>query len=110
LQQAQAGNPLNPEIYFQIGSAYFRSGKLAEALDVTGRALLLDDEDPRYHALLSDIYSKMNRGADSRAATQRATQLKSRAGYQAVDPYISEMRRRDDAATVKEICGYDTDR
>ena len=105
LQQAQAANPLNPEIYFQMGSAYFRSGKLTEALDTTGRALLLDDEDPRYHALLGDIYSKMNRAAESRAARERATPIKTRGDYQPTDPYTSEMRRRDDAATVKEICG-----
>ena len=105
LQQAQAANPLNPEIYFQMGSAYSRSGKLTEALDTTGRALLLDDEDPRYHALLGDIYSKMNRAAESRAARERATQIKTRGDYQPTDPYTSEMRHRDDAATVKEICG-----
>lgn len=109
LQQAQAANPLNPEIYFQMGSAYFRSGKLSEALGMAGRALLLDDEDPRYHALLADIYSKMNRAAEARMAQERATQLKNRAGYQPLDPYTSEMRRRDDAATVKEICGYNPD-
>jgi tetratricopeptide (TPR) repeat protein len=109
LQQAQAANPLNPEIYFQTGSAYFRSGKLSEALDMTGRALILDDEDSRYHALLADIYSKMNRGAEARTARERAAQLRNRGGHEPPDPYASEMRRRDDAAVVKEICDYNPD-
>ena len=36
------------------GPAYFQSGKLSEALDMTERALVLDEEDSRYYALLGD--------------------------------------------------------
>jgi tetratricopeptide (TPR) repeat protein len=121
LQQAQAANPLNPEIYFQMASAYLQSGKLSEALDMAGRAIVLEDEDSRYYTLLGDIYSRMNRAearaeartearSEARVALERAAQLKSRPGYKQPDPYASEMRRRDDAATVREICGQNADR
>jgi Flp pilus assembly protein TadD len=107
LQQASSLNPLNAEIYFQMASAHFRAGKLTDALDMSQRALTLDDEDPRYYSLLGNVYSKLNRSADARIALERAAQLGSRPDYQPTDPYASEMRPRDDAATVKEICGRD---
>jgi tetratricopeptide (TPR) repeat protein len=105
LQQAVASNPLNPETYFDMATAYFRSGRLREALEMIGRALIVEEEDARYHSLLADIYSKMKRPAEARAAVERATQLKSRPGYQTPDAYSAEMRRRADSATVKAICG-----
>ena len=110
LQQALTSNPLNPETYFNLGAAYFRSGKLSEALDMTQRALVLEEEDARFYALLGDIYSKMNRTAEARAASEQAARLRSRPGYEPPDPYASEMRHRDDATTVKEICGYASER
>jgi len=110
LQQAQASNPLNAETYFQIGTAYFRSGKFSEALDMTERALVLDEEDSRFYALVGEIYSKMNRPTEARTARQRAERLGNRPSQGPIDPYASEkMRRRDDAATVKEICGHTGD-
>jgi tetratricopeptide (TPR) repeat protein len=108
LQQAQASNPLNSETYFQMGTAFFRSGKFSEALDMTERALVLDEEDSRFHALLGDVYSKMNRPADARTARQQAERLRNRPSQLSPDPYASDkMRRRDDAATLKEICGQE---
>jgi eukaryotic-like serine/threonine-protein kinase len=109
LQQASASNPLNADIYFQMASAYFRAGKLSEALDMTQRALILDEEDPRYYTLLGNVYSKMNREAEARAARERATRPRNRPRNGPPDPYASEMRRRDDASTVKEICGSQPD-
>jgi tetratricopeptide (TPR) repeat protein len=106
LRQASALNPLNAETYFQMAAAYFRSGRFPEALDMNERALILEEEDPRYHTLLGNIYSKMNRAADSRIAMERAAQLRLRPDYAPPDPYTSEMRRRDDATTVREICGH----
>jgi tetratricopeptide (TPR) repeat protein len=110
LKQAQTSNPLNSETYFNMGTAYRRSGKLSEALDMTLRALILDEEDPRYQTLLGEVYSKMNRTAESRAAFDLAMELLSRPGYRPADPYASETRHRDDSATVKTICGYDADK
>jgi len=110
LKQAQTANPLNAETYFDMGTAYLRSGKLSEALEMTSRALILDEGEPRYQTLLGEIYSKMNRTAESRAALDLARDLQSRPGYRPADPYASEMRHRDDSATVKTICGYDADK
>ena len=104
LQQALTANPLHPETYFALAAAYFRDGELTEAVDMIERALVIDEEDPRYYALLGAIYSKMNRKAEARNAVERAAQLRSRPGYEAPDPYASEMRHRDDAATVRTIC------
>jgi len=115
LRQASIANPLNAESYFQMGSAYLNTGQLSQALDMNERALVLEDEDPRYYALLATIQSRMNRPAapdaarDTARATARAEELKSRPGYRPADPYTTEMRRRDDAATVKEICGQHAD-
>ena len=110
LKQAQISNPLNAETYFSMGTAYLRSGKLSEALDMTLRAQILDVDDPRYPTQLGEIYSKMNRTAESRAAFDLGRELQSRPGYRPADPYASEMRHRDDSATVKAICGYDADK
>ena len=110
LKQAQTNNPLNSETYFDMGTAYLRSGKYSEALDMTARALVLEEEDPRFQALLGEIYSKMNRTVESRAALDLARELQSRPGYRPTDPYASEMRHRDDSATLKAICGYDADK
>ena len=105
-QQALTSNPLNPEAYFNLGTAYFQSGKLSEAVEMTERALVLEDEDPRFYALLGAIYSKMDLKTQARTAAQQAAQLSSRPeSYEPPNPYGAEMRRRDGAATVKEICG-----
>jgi Flp pilus assembly protein TadD len=110
LKQAQTANPLNSETYFDMGTAYLRSGKLSEALDMTLRALILEEEDPRFQTLLAGIYSKMNRTAESRVALDLARELQSRPGFRPTDSYASEMRHPDDSATVKTICGYDADK
>jgi tetratricopeptide (TPR) repeat protein len=102
--QARAANPLNPETYFNMGAAYLRSGKGADALEMTQKALVIEDEDARFYAQLSEIYSRMNRQDESRTALERAAELKSVPGYRPPDPYGSEKRRRDDAATVRQIC------
>lgn len=103
-RQALAANPLNSETYFNMGAAYLRTGKVADALEMTQKALVIEDEDARYHAQLSEIYSRMNRQDESRTAFGRAAELKSVPGYRPPDPYGSEKRRRDDAATVRQIC------
>jgi predicted Zn-dependent protease len=93
-----------------LGTAYLRSGKLSEALDMASRALILEEEDPRYQALLGEIYSKMNRPLESRSAFDLGRELQSRPGFRPTDPYASEMRHRDDSTTVKAICEYDADK
>jgi superkiller protein 3 len=104
-RQALAANPLNPETYFNMGAAYLRTGKLGEAANMTEKALVIQDEDARYYTQLGEILSGMNRQDESRKAFDRAAALKSVPGYRSPDPYGSEGRRRDDAATVRQICG-----
>ena len=74
-KQALVANPLNPETYFNLATAYFRAGKLGDALDMAGRALVLDEEEARYHALLGDVLERAaavhgtpSSGADAQAA------------------------------------------
>jgi len=103
-RQALAANPLNPETYFTTGTIYLRTAKLDDAMVATQRALAIDDEDARFYLQLGEIYSRMNRKDQSRDAVAKAAQLKSEPGYHAAEPYSSEGRRRDDAATVRRIC------
>jgi hypothetical protein len=74
-------------------------------LNATNRALVLEEEDPRYYAQLGEIHAKMKQTAQSENAAKKAAELKARPGYQPRDPYSSEMRPTDDAAMVKKICG-----
>jgi predicted Zn-dependent protease len=105
LQKALAANPLSPETYFDMARAYLRTGKLREALDMADRARTLEEADARYHALLGEIYTKMKRPDEARAAAERSALLKSQPAYQTPDAYAAEMRRRADSETVKAICG-----
>jgi len=105
LRQSLIANPLNPETYFNLSTAYFRIGKHAEALEMIERALVLDDEDARFHAHAGDVYSKTNQPDRAQASLRRAAELRSRPGYREPDPYASEERRRSDAAIVRAVCG-----
>ena len=97
-------NPLNSETYLNMGAAYLRLGNLNDALEMTQKALVIEDEDARHYSQLGEIYSRMSRPDPSRAAFEKAAQLKSAPGYRPPDPYGSEGRRRDDAVTVRQIC------
>lgn len=104
-RQSLAVNPLNPETYLNMGAAYLRLGNLNSALEMTQNALVLEDEDARHYTQLGQIYSRLSRPDQSRSALERAAVLRSAPGYQPPDPYGSEGRHRDDAATVRQICG-----
>ena len=103
-RQSLAVNPLNSETYLNMGAAYLRLGNLNTALEMTEKALVIEDEDARLYNQLGEIYSRMSRPDQSRAALARAVVLQSAPGYQPPDPYGSEGRHRDDAATVRQIC------
>ena len=104
-KQSLAVNPLNSETYLNMGAAHLRLGNLNDALQVTQKAIVIDDEDARHYTQLGQIYSRMSRSDESRAALDKAAALKSTPGYTPLDPYSSEARRRNDAATVRGICG-----
>jgi len=61
LKRAVEETPLNAESWFSLGSAYFKSGKLAEALEAAKRAIVLNEEDGRYQQLLSEIRKRSDR-------------------------------------------------
>jgi len=104
-RQSLAVNPLNSETYLNMGAVYLRLGNLNTALEMTEKALVIEDEDARLYNQSGEIYSRMSRPDQSRAALARAAVLQSAPGYQPPDPYGSEGRHRDDAATVRQICG-----
>jgi tetratricopeptide (TPR) repeat protein len=59
LKRAVATNPLNAASWFSLAAAYFKIGKLVEALEAAKRAMVLNEEDSRYQRLNSDIQSRM---------------------------------------------------
>jgi tetratricopeptide (TPR) repeat protein len=62
LKQAVEASPLNAAAWFHLGSAYFKTGKLSEAFEAARMAVVLDEEDPGYQQLLTEIQQKMPRG------------------------------------------------
>ena len=104
-RQSLAVNPLNSETYFNMGEAYLRLGNLNDALEMTQKALVIDEEDARFYTQLGEIYSRSSRPDQSRAALEKAAEVRSRPRDRQRDRYRSEARRRDDATTVREICG-----
>ena len=104
-RQSLTGNPLNSETYLNLGAAHLRLGNLNVAFEMTEKALVIEDQDARHYAQLGDIYARMGMPDQSRTALEKAASLKSAPGYRPPDPYGSEGRRRDDVATVREICG-----
>jgi len=103
-RQSLAVNPLNSETYFNMGAAYLRLGNLNQALEMTQKALVIDDEDARHYTQLAEIYSRLSKADQSRSALQKATELTSRPRDRQRERYRSEARRRDDTATVQQIC------
>jgi tetratricopeptide (TPR) repeat protein len=78
---------------------------LNDALVMTEKALVIEDEDERIYAQMGEIYSRIRRPDESRAALEKAAALKSRPRNRSRDRYRSEARRRNDAETVQQICG-----
>ena len=55
LDRAVEVNPLNAASWYGIGSAYLKTGKMAEALEAAKRAVVLNEEEPRYQRLVAEI-------------------------------------------------------
>jgi hypothetical protein len=90
-----------------MGTAYLRSeNSPRRGYDL--RALILEERPSLSNAVGRDLFENEQDGGVSAASTGR--ELQSRPGYRPTDPYASEMRHRDDSATVKTICGYDADK
>ena len=71
-------NPLSDSIHFGFGRALFRTNKLAEALEETRRAIVLDDQNPHYHRQMGEIYLKSGKTTEGRAEMRVADELESR--------------------------------
>jgi len=61
LKRAVKVNPLNSATWFRLGTAFFRTGKLAEALEAANWAVVLDEDDTQYLQLLRDIQARKQR-------------------------------------------------
>jgi tetratricopeptide (TPR) repeat protein len=61
LKRAVEANPINAASWFSLGAAYFKNGKLAEALQAAKRAVVLNEEEGQYQRLLDEIQEKIRR-------------------------------------------------
>jgi tetratricopeptide (TPR) repeat protein len=61
LKRAVDTNPLNAESWFSLATAYFKSGKHADALAAARWATVLKDDDPQYQGLLAEIEARLRR-------------------------------------------------
>jgi tetratricopeptide (TPR) repeat protein len=61
LKRAVEANPLNAASWFSLGAAYFKSGKLTEAMEAAKWAVVLNEEDSKYQRLLSEIEMRIRR-------------------------------------------------
>ena len=61
LKRAVDATPLNATAWFGLGNAYFKTGKLTEALVAARRAVVLDEDDSRYQRLVTDIQTRIRK-------------------------------------------------
>ena len=61
LDRAVEVNPLNAESWYSMGSAYFKIGKMAEALEAAKRAVVLNEDDGRYPRLVAEIQERLKK-------------------------------------------------
>ena len=58
LERASEVTPLNADTWFDLGTAYLKTGKPAQAREAADRALALKDDDERYQRLIRQIKDK----------------------------------------------------
>jgi tetratricopeptide (TPR) repeat protein len=58
LKRAAEVNPLNAPNWFGLGTAYFKTGRTEEARFAARRAVVLNEDEPRFQRLLADIEGK----------------------------------------------------
>jgi len=61
LQRAVEVNPLNAAAWYGLGAAYFKSGKMSEALQAAKCAAALNEDEGKYQRLVSEIQDKLRK-------------------------------------------------
>jgi tetratricopeptide (TPR) repeat protein len=61
LSRAAEANPLNAETWYSVASAYFKMGKMTEAMDAAKRAVVLNEDEDRYQRLLGDVQERLKK-------------------------------------------------
>jgi tetratricopeptide (TPR) repeat protein len=65
-RQSLSVNPLNSETYLNMGAAYLRLGNLNTALEMTEKALVIEDEDaPSLQSIGRDLFPNEPAGSVS---------------------------------------------
>jgi len=59
LQRAVEANPLNAAAWYGLGAAYFKRGRISEALEAAKRATVLNEDEVKYQRLLNEIQEKV---------------------------------------------------
>jgi tetratricopeptide (TPR) repeat protein len=82
--------------YSNLGTLYYRSGRLAESVSAFSEALKLDPSSALRHRNLGDAYRKLGESSKARAAYRRAVELSREALH--ANPH--------DAATIARLAVY----
>lgn len=74
-EKANALQPENPDILFNLGQAYLRAGDLSKAELAIKRAQTLKPDSPEILALLAEVYAAQSRSVDALELLARAHKL-----------------------------------
>ena len=76
LRQAIAGDPNNPEAFFELGKIELRDARLTDACQHLERAAKLLPQSSQVHFVLSRAYRRLNRTADAQRELETYQRLK----------------------------------
>lgn len=76
LRQAIAGDPNNPEAFFELGKIELRDARLTDACQHLERAVKLLPQSSQVHFVLSRAYRRLNRTADAQRELDTYQRLK----------------------------------
>jgi tetratricopeptide (TPR) repeat protein len=76
LREAIAGDPNNPEAFFELGKIELRDARLTDACQHLERAAKLLPQSSQVHFVLSRAYRRLNRTADARRELETYQRLK----------------------------------
>jgi predicted Zn-dependent protease len=76
LRQAIAGDPNNPEAFFELGKIELRDTRLTDACQHLERAVKLLPQSSQIHFVLSRAYRRLNRTVDAQRELETYQRLK----------------------------------